>query len=165
MTRLVEIFERLLPDALDDFAAAGETAFGKYTNWIDATTLDLENMAGAFPTDIGVNAGGPGGGPGGEPGFAEGTRGQLVPIPSSFLVGESGPERIQTKGGRMKVTPLGGGGSGEAGGGETIMNVYFNISAIDGPSVDKFMREQAMPMITAASRTGNFTIHGGAVVN
>lgn len=88
--------------------------FEKLTGGIDGTTGAIGRMADAagkvrFP-DWEFD-GDPG--PGEElTGFATGTRG-FQRLPSTYIVGENGPELVRQSGGRTSITPMGGTGHGQ----------------------------------------------------
>ena len=70
------------------------------------------------------------------PGFATGTGGTL-PIPGSFIVGEYGPELMETGGGGLRVTPLGGSSTGGGSGGGDVRRIMeFNINITPEQGLD-----------------------------
>ncbi|HSW63884.1 MAG TPA: hypothetical protein VLH56_11355 [Dissulfurispiraceae bacterium] len=103
--KLVELFERL-------------------TGGIDGATSAIGRMADAAGQisipDFGYGDGTPAPG---EPltGFATGTRG-FQRLPSTYVVGENGPELVRQSGGRTSITPIGGMAQGQ-----TIQLVLPNV--------------------------------------
>lgn len=164
-TRAGDIFNSMtsnMNSALDKFVDTGKFSFSDLANSIikDILKIELKAAAANLWKMIGMGGGGGGGLFGGAiiPGFlAEGGPAQAG---KPYIVGEEGPELFVPKGSGT-VVPNGATMAG-VGGGQTINNFNYNISAVDGQSVARLFANNRQMLLGSVeqARKENPTMRG-----